>query len=180
MLRSGWAFSYETLPSKRRQILQFLVPGDIFDQDAVVLPPSRVLFSTRTLTDAEICLFSVADYRALSTASAKIRRVYAGQLRSHLSLLGRRLVDLGQRHALARVAALLLELHQRLREHDPQTGGDVSFPLRQEHIADALGMTETHVNRMLRSLRSAELIEIRRGWLRMLAPEGIEAIAGKL
>lgn len=158
MLQSGWAIQYARLPGGGRQILTFLVPGDIFDQDAVILVHSPSLFAFRTLTDATACHFDIEEYRALLSADVRSRRFAKRQIRRHQELIAKHMISIGRRRALARVAGLILELRQRLAEFGLVKDDVMPFPLRQEDIADALGLTHAHVNRTLKSLREAGVI----------------------
>lgn len=158
MLQSGWAIQYARLPGGGRQILTFLVPGDIFDQDAVILVHSPSLFAFRTLTDATVCHFDIEEYRALLSADVRSRRFAKRQIRRHQELIAKHMISIGRRRALARVAGLILELRQRLAEFGLVKDDVMPFPLRQEDIADALGLTHAHVNRTLKSLREAGVI----------------------
>lgn len=159
ILQSGWVFQYAHLASGGRQILTFLVRGDIFDQDAVILTHSPSLFAFRTLTDATICQFDMEEYRALLTADVRSRHFAKRQIRRHQELIAKHMISIGRRRALARVAGLLLEFKQRLSETGLVEDNTMPFPLRQEDIADALGLTHAHVNRTLKSLREAGMIE---------------------
>lgn len=168
ILQSGWAIQYARLASGGRQILTFLVPGDVFDQDAVILTHSPSLFAFRTLTEATICQFDIDDYRGLMSADVRSRRFVKRQIRRHQELIAKHMISIGRRRALGRVAGLLLELKQRLSEQDPAKDDTIPFPLHQEDIADALGLTHAHVNRTLKHLREAGIIEYDQASLRFL------------
>lgn len=177
ILRSGWAMQYARLHEGERQILTFLVPGDVFDQNAVILPQTPSLFSVRALTDASVCYFAIDDYRSLLGADVRSRRFAKRQLRRHQQLMAKRIISIGRRRALARVVGLLLELRQRLSEHDLVQNEAMPFPLRQEDIADALGLTHAHVNRTLKSLREDRIIEYDHGRMRILNVASLMALA---
>jgi CRP-like cAMP-binding protein len=69
-----------------------------------------------------------------------------------------RLAALGRTSAKARVAALLLELRNRLSATDKSVANAFALGLTQEEIGDATGLTAVHVNRMLRQLEEERLI----------------------
>lgn len=177
ILKAGWAMQYARLHDGDRQILTFLVPGDVFDQDAVILPQTPSLFAFRALTDVTVCEFSIEDYRALLTADVRSRRFAKRQLRRHQQLMAKHIIAIGRRRALARLVGLLLELRQRLSEHGLLQNDTMPFPLRQEDIADALGLTHAHVNRTLKSLREAHVIEYDHGVMRILNRASLLALA---
>lgn len=177
ILRAGWAMQYARLRDGERQILTLLIPGDVFDQDAVILPQTPSLYPFRALTDATICQFAIDDYRSLLTADVRSRRFAKRQLRRHQQLMAKHIISIGRRRALARVVSLLLELRQRLSEHDLVQDETMPLPLRQEDIADALGLTHAHVNRTLKSLREARIIEYDHGLMRILSVPSLMALA---
>jgi len=91
--------------------------------------------------------------------------------------LNRHLVDLGKRSALRRVAQLILELETRLESRRLSINGRFNFPVRQEHIADAVGLTAVYVNRTLDRLRQNSIVEFDRAQMTVLDPEKLREIA---
>jgi CRP-like cAMP-binding protein len=53
-LYSGWAFRYKTLPDGRRQILNFLLPGDLIGLQAAMFDTAQ--HGIEALTDVELCV----------------------------------------------------------------------------------------------------------------------------
>lgn len=88
-----------------------------------------------------------------------------------------RLADMGRRSALGRVAHLLLELEDRLSQKQMSKDGQFDFPARQEHLADAVGLTTVYVNRTLDRLRRLGMIEYDRDLMKILDREKLDAIA---
>ena len=88
------------------------------------------------------------------------------------------LVTVGRRSAAERIAMLLIHLWRRA-ERVGLTGDDggIDFPLTQQHIADALGLSLVHTNKTLRKLERVGLHEIAAGRLRLLQPQALERIA---
>ena len=73
------------------------------------------------------------------------------------------LVNIGRRSALLRTAHLLLELGLRLQLVGLGSDRGFACPLNQHHLADALGLTAIHVNRVLRQLRERRPATFRDG-----------------
>lgn len=73
------------------------------------------------------------------------------------------LVSIGRRNALERTAHFFLELGERLRLVGLATDKDFPCPLNQYVLADALGLSAIHVNRVLRQLRERDLMTLKRG-----------------
>jgi CRP-like cAMP-binding protein len=82
--------------------------------------------------------------------------------------MNRRLVDIGRRSAIGRVAQLILEIEDRLGERDQVRDGAFHFPMRQEHMADALGLTTVYVNRTLDRLRKEGVIDFKRDRMKII------------
>src|SRR3546814_20371878 len=80
----------------------------------------------------------------------------------------------GRQTAQERIGHLLLELHRRAQIVDQASADAMPLPLTQTQIADTLGLTPIHTNRVLRRLVRAGLIEMNRQWIRFLAPDRLE------
>jgi CRP/FNR family transcriptional regulator, anaerobic regulatory protein len=153
----GWAFLFRLLPDGRRQIISFLLPGDLIGLQTLNGRPMP--FSVQSLTEVTLCGLATGPMKDLLGASAAFRR-HVRMLRAReFEALVERLSDLGRRSALERTARMILELHARLKARGMARQDKFQFPLRQEHIADALGLTPVHVSRTLRHLRSLGMIE---------------------
>lgn len=158
LLQSGWAIRYKIVPNGGRQIISFLLPGDIFgfqeslfdlsDDSVQALTPIRV---HRIPADriAEICEQSSNLSHALTWSRAREQAILMEQI-----------VRLGRRNAYERLGHLLLELLHRLQLVDKAGRSDYVLPLTQEVLADTLGLSIVHVNRTLRKLRSDRMIEL--------------------
>ena len=173
----GWAAQYELLEDGSRQILDFLPAGSIagFQPDG----DAPLAYFVQALTTVRICSFSTAGFlRAAQSNSALALWLAAAASRSHCRSL-HRLTLIGRMTARNRVAALLLELYRQGRPWSASDREDeISLPMTQEHIGDALGLTSIHVNRMLRELREEGLLVLRHGVLRILDRERLAEMAG--
>jgi CRP-like cAMP-binding protein len=86
-------------------------------------------------------------------------------------------LDLGRRTSTQRIAGFILGLEQRLRERGLASEGTFEFPLRYRHIADILGLTPVHVNRIISSLREQGVIELEHRTLSVRRLADLTAIA---
>ncbi len=167
-LFSGWAFRHKTLPDGRRQILNFLLPGDILGLQASLLDGSE--HSIEALTDVELCVFSRRKIWGLFEQMP--------QLAFELSWLGAReenivdeaLTSVGQRTARERVAALVLSLYRRCDHLDMVRDNTFAFPLTRQHLADALGLSLVHTIKTWSYLRKVGLFKFSGGELTLLNP----------
>jgi CRP-like cAMP-binding protein len=154
----GWACRYKTLPDGQRQILDFLIPGDLFDFHALELQSTDHSLGAITEVKAgQIGPAELGELMAIPGFASALRR---SELIA-VSIQREWMLNVGQRAAYERVAHLLCEMFLRLRAAGLAQAGRCDFPLTQTDIADACGLTAVHVNRMLQGLRAGGLISLR-------------------
>ena len=176
MLLSGWAARVRFLSDGRRQILNFLVPGDAFGIAArpCGFSPSAIV----ALTPA-----AVAEVAALSEAiagpdvSEGLGAIAWCILRHEEVLMQNQLMRVGRQTAYERMAHLLLELLHRLKVVAFAQGNSYLLPLTQEMLADALGLSVVHTNRTLQQLRRDRMIELRNSAITILQPDAMATVA---
>ncbi len=176
-LMAGWACRYRTMPDGRRQIFDFLLPGELYGM--CHRPQAIALTTGVTLTPA-----AIANARAIRDAIAdrpEQHRNLEAALYSTASLdeayLLNQVVRIGRQTAYERVAHLILELHARLKDVGLAEDWSYALPLTQEILADALGLSVVHLNRTLQQLRRENLIEFKGGKMTILEPGALEASA---
>lgn len=175
VIREGWAFRYAITASGRRQILSFLMPGDLMASQSIF--NDRMVYPVQSITDVAYCGFDRADLQKLVAKSASTTRVLVDICADERLLSEERLIDLGTRSAEERVARFLLEIMRRLDKRGRVHNQMFNFPLKQLHLADALGLTQVHVNRVLKRLRESGMIEWSRGVLKVVDLPGMRQIA---
>lgn len=176
-LYSGWAFSFKTLSDGRRQILSFLIPGDAIILENLFITDFTSPYFVKSLTNVVVCTFSTQDLSEVTRNSEAQLRTLERVLYADIERIYRMVVDIGRRSALGRVAKLIMELESRLSSRMLSRDGRFDFPLRQEHIADAVGLTTVHVNRTLNQLRQMKLIAFARGTMTILNFPELKALA---
>jgi CRP-like cAMP-binding protein len=164
LLLEGWACRYKTLMDGRRQIIGFVLPGELCSSWAAGLGPME--HGVRALCAARVVKVDRAVVLArMDQHSALLDRLRLAAAREH-TILGAWLLNIGQRKAPERIAHLFCELATRMRKIGlPQVDGGYEAPLTQTDLADALGLTSVHVNRVLQKLRQRGFIDFRRGVL---------------
>lgn len=166
VLRKGWVLSYSMLVDGSRQILRIHFPGEFIGTTSAVYrqAPNTLL----AITDLTVSPFDKRQLKALLDEHPRLAGLMYLVGQAERVTLTDRLASLGRASARARVGALLLDMLNRLRMNDPAVTD--SFPLRltQEEIGDATGLTAVHVNRMLRALQEAKLIDRSAGNIRVL------------
>ena len=161
ILTRGWVCSYKLTSGGGRQVIDFQIPGDFLGFRSLVLraasynvePITPIVAAEVFLTDL---LRAMAETPRLGTALMWAASRDEAMLVEHL-------VGLGRRNAAERTAHLLLELAARLRLVGMGDTTGYNCPLSQYLIADAMGLSAVHVNRVLRELREAELVTFQRG-----------------
>ncbi|MDO8877381.1 MAG: Crp/Fnr family transcriptional regulator [Pseudolabrys sp.] len=171
----GWAATAITLSDGRRQILSFLLPGDLVSAALIFQTASQC--SVDAITEVRYRTFPRGDIKAALRAQpdlfAAVSRILSGE-----SMRSDRLaIDLGRRGAAERIANMILNLAERLRRRDMMAGETMDFPLRQHHIADAVGLTVVHVGNVLAEFRRARLVEINDRSLTILDPDALRRVA---
>jgi CRP-like cAMP-binding protein len=175
-LFSGWAFRYVVLADSARQILSFVLPGETIGLST--LPGEPMSHAVRSLTPCTFCFLDKAalrDYLWYDHDACQQVFRYTVRRREDLE---RQVALLGRRLARPRVAALLTDLHDRLRQIGQSVEGDFPFPLRHGHVADATGLTPIHVSRVFRDLESERLIRRVSRRIKVLDEARLRALAG--
>lgn len=166
-LQDGWIGLYRILPSGRRQILDFALPGQFFGYQEDLT--TAMLHGAECLTDVSVCVFSRREFQhqldwrpELAIRLAAIAARDVARLHDHIT-------NVGARPARERIANLLMELCSRLRHHDVHGRGQIfDIPLAQHDLADALGLSSVYVSQTLKQLREQRILVFRNGRLQIL------------
>jgi len=176
IVMDGWVALYDLLHDGRRQILQFVLPGALlgFDSD----PGAVATYGAEALTDTVVGTISYAALALLARAHPEIGMQFAELIARDRNLSFDHLTSIGRRCARERVARLLLELFIRCSAQWPgHRAVEMQLPLTQEHIADATGLTNIHVNRVLSELRDEGIAQFHYRKLVILDPERLLEVA---
>jgi CRP-like cAMP-binding protein len=154
----GWLFRYKILHNGDRQIVDFVLPGQIFGLQACFFKAS--LYSIAAVTAASVSAFPLDVIDDVFDKNPQLAKALFWSAVCEAAIVGEHLIDTARRSAYERVSHLLLELFVRLKTNGQTDGDSFIMPLTQELIADALGLTAVHVNRTLRALREDRLVAI--------------------
>ena len=173
----GWIALHHILEDGRRQILAFLLPGDLCGVAPLAGGPAS--HTAEALTDVTATAVPRARFASMLAADAGGTGAAVARLADALSAAYDSLVDTGRRGAAEAVAHLLLRLDRRIREAGGAApGAPVEFPPTQEQIADALGLSAAHVCRTLRVFRERGILSLGRHRLQIHDPPALRRIAG--
>ncbi|MFZ1991181.1 MAG: Crp/Fnr family transcriptional regulator, partial [Alphaproteobacteria bacterium] len=118
----------------------------------------------QALTSVELCGFSF-DMLRQGIRHPKFSERIAERYYDYIRVMEDRLIYVSRYAAAARIASLILHLRERLARNGFLEGDVMDFPLTQSHVADALGLTAAHVNRMFAELRNDGILTFGSGQL---------------
>jgi CRP-like cAMP-binding protein len=175
LVMEGIACRQKMRANGQRQIMAYLLPGDLGDLDVALL--DRMDHTITTLSTCKVVRLApetIADILEHHPAVARALRM--GTLVDEATLR-EWLVNVGCRSALERIAHLFCELLVRLKVVGLAGEDSCALPLRQTDVADTTGLSNVHVNRVLQELRRQGLIELRGKRLRIFNLPRLRAIA---
>ncbi len=161
ILETGWACSYKLLPDGGRQVIDFPIPGDIIGLRSVLLHASDHSFAT--ITDVTVAEISARQLVAAFEQQPRLGVALLWAVSRDEAMVVEHLVNCGRRSAMVRIAHFLVELGLRLQLAGLGSEAQFACPLNQYLLADAVGLTAIHVNRILRHLREHGLVTFRDG-----------------
>jgi CRP-like cAMP-binding protein len=174
VLSSGWVCSYKGLPDGGRQIVDIQVPGDFLGLRSLLFRTSDHSFEP--VTRIEASEIKAGDLLTLFANSPRLASAVLWAASRDEAMVVEHLVNIGRRSALERTAHFMLELGARLRLVGLGTRAGFDCPLSQYVLADALGLSAIHVNRVLRQLREAGLLTFQKGHVSFDHLDGLIAL----
>lgn len=171
----GWAARYKLLPDGARQITAFLIPGDFCDLHVTLL--GEMDHSIAAITRSRVAFIPRGEIDKLTQRPNLTRALWWATLVDE-AVLREWIVNIGRRDALESIGHLMCELYVRMKNVGLVTDHSFELPLTQEEIADALGLTPVHVNRVLQRMRGEGLISLKSGALTILDYPRLERAAG--
>jgi CRP-like cAMP-binding protein len=166
LVMDGWACRYKQLPDGKRQIVALFVPGDFCDVNVYIL--RAMDHSIAAITRLKVAMITPEEMNALTAERPRITQALWWHELVTAAVQREWTLNLGQRTAYERIGHLLVELYLRLQTVGRAQDGRCDFPLTQNDLADATGLTPVHVNRMLQELRRDGLIELERKQLQII------------
>lgn len=171
---SGWGFRYKTLEDGRRQILNYVMPGDLIGLQGSIM--GEMQHSTEALSPVSLCVFERTELMTLYNKHPSLAFDLTWIASREERILDEHLLSVGRRSALERAAYLLAYLYQRSRALKLFSGGNV-IAITQQHIADTLGLSIVHTNKTLKKLAERKLIRWQERGCDILDSDGLVALA---
>jgi CRP-like cAMP-binding protein len=159
VLQTGWACTYQLLPNGQRQIVAFHLPGAVLDLDRIMT--ERLNFSALALSECTVGLLPLEWVRTAIDTRPAIRDLFWTLTTLENRALLESVVNLGRRTARERLAYLLSDLLERLQAIGEALDGSFTPAINQSEMADALGLSQVHLNRSIQRLKTEGLVAIR-------------------
>lgn len=166
LIIEGFCIRSKTTIPGGRQILSIHIPGEIpdlqslhlhmMDHDLITLVPSTLGFISHTAL------------LALTHARPNVADALWRDTLIDAAIFRECIVNVGQRPAPARLAHVVLELRRRLAVTNQAESAAIEFPLTQEQIGEALGITPVHANRIIKQLRQDGIVDVGKGRVQVL------------
>jgi CRP-like cAMP-binding protein len=156
LLLEGWACRYKILHNGNRQIMAYLIPGDLCDVHVTLL--DAMDHSIGALSACKILMFPKADLADLMLENPQILRALWWSTLVDEAILREWLVNVGGRPSEKRLGHLICEMIHRARAVGLTVDDTFEMPLTQEELADTMGMSAVHMNRCFHTLRTEGLI----------------------
>ncbi|HZG46217.1 MAG TPA: Crp/Fnr family transcriptional regulator [Allosphingosinicella sp.] len=158
LLISGFGYRQKVLSDGSRQIISIHIPGEFVDLQNFLLQVSD--HNVQSLGRTEVAIIPKRALSELVASRPQVARALWLETLIDASIFREWVVNVGRRDARARISHLLCELVLRLRASGLFHEESCQFPLTQEQLADATGLTAVHTNRTLQALRKEGLIRL--------------------
>jgi CRP-like cAMP-binding protein len=176
VIGEGFAFRSKTTSDGARQILSLHIPGEIPDLQSLHL--KLMDHDLVTLTPCKLEFVPHEAMRALIRTRPNVMCSLWRETLIDSAIFREWVVNVGQRSGPARMAHLLIEVYHRLNAIGHARDDMFEFPITQHELADCVGLSSVHVNRVLQDLRKQGVLLATRSKFQLLRPEELKEIAG--
>jgi len=173
---SGWAFRYKLLQDGRRQILNYLMPGDLIGLQGSVM--GEMQHSVEALSPMLLCVFERDNLHELYRNHPGLAYDITWIASREERMLDENLLSIGRRSAIERAAYLIAFIGSRAKVVGLNGKQSLRIPITQQHIADTLGLSLVHTNKTIRRLMDRKLIVWRDGGCEVIDNEALKQLAG--
>ncbi|PRY92907.1 CRP-like cAMP-binding protein [Hasllibacter halocynthiae] len=172
----GMGIRAKTLSNGRRQVVNFVYPGDFLGLQSAVMDGMR--HTVEAVTRMTLCVFDRKELWSLVRGNPELAYDLTWIAATEEHFLGEALATVGQRTAVERIAWALVRVTRRCEALGIADAGRVPFPFRQQDLADALGLSLVHTNKTLARLRERQLASWHDGILSVPETEKLARVAG--
>ncbi len=172
---SGWGFRYKLLSDGRRQILNYVMPGDLIGLQGSIM--GEMQHSIEALSDMLLCMFQRDELQELYRRHPGLAYDITWLASREERMLDENLLSIGRRSALERAAYLIAFIGDRAAGVGLNGKKVIEIPITQQHVADTLGLSLVHTNKTIRKLIERQLIVWKDG-CEIIDAEGLRQLAG--
>ncbi|MEG9502897.1 MAG: Crp/Fnr family transcriptional regulator [Methylorubrum extorquens] len=158
LILEGWACRYKVLGDGRRQILSFHIPGDVPDLQS--LHVHTMDHGLGTLTKAKVAFIPHENLLDLTLRHPSVGALLWRETLIDAAIFRQWMVGMGRRSAFEQVAHIFCELYLKLQAVGLAEHYRCPLPITQIDLADALGLTSVHINRVLKEMRGRSLVTL--------------------
>ena len=159
LVLSGWTCRYKLVTEGKRQIFSFHIPGDLPDLQSLHL---RVMdHSLATITACQLAFIPHESLRDLNWRFPRLGEALWRDTLIDAAIFREWLIGIGRKSAFGRIAHLFCEMYLKLEVVGLAEQHRCELPITQTDIADALGLSNVHINRSLQEMRAQGLITLR-------------------
>ena len=176
LLLEGFAFRHKLTVEGDRQIVSVHIDGDLLDLQGSLLKISD--HNVQTLTRSKVAMIPAKAIEKLIEQHPAVGRAMWIDTLIDGSIFREWVMNVGRRPAKERIAHLFCEIGRRLEFAGLATSDGYVFPMTQEQLADATGLTAVHVNRTIKALESEGYIKRERKFMRIPDWEALRTLAG--
>ena len=155
----GWGFRYKLLPDGRRQIVNYVMPGDLIGLQGSLM--GEMQHSVETLSPMILCVFERGELMSLYREHPELAYDVTWLASREECMLDENLLSVGRRNAIERLAYLLAFLVDRARAVGLFEEERPLLAITQQHVADTLGLSLVHTNKTVRKLIDRKLVRWR-------------------
>ncbi|MBR0750931.1 Crp/Fnr family transcriptional regulator [Bradyrhizobium jicamae] len=176
LIAEGFAFRAKSTIDGSRQVLSLHIPGEVPDLQSLHL--HIMDHDLMALTPCTVGFIAHDALKALNTARPSVAAAFWRESLIDAAIFREWIVNVGRRSATARMAHLFVEMHQRLKAVGRTHEGEFAFPITQADLADCLGLSTVHVNRVLQTLRRDGVLAVNRADYHILDMDKMSDIGG--
>ena len=176
LIMEGMACRHKRLESGARQIMAYLLPGDLCDLDVALL--TRMDHTITTLSACKVVRLEPETVAHILEHHPVVARGLRTSTLVDEATLREWLLNVGRRTPTQRLAHLFCEVFERLTVVRRVQGASFGLPLTQAELADTTGLSTVHVTRSLQELRSQGLIDLRDDQMSILNLPRLRTLSG--
>jgi CRP-like cAMP-binding protein len=174
-VEDGFAARYKLLRNGKRQIIDFVLPGDVIGLSGSFVEKAR--YSVVAVTDLKLQICPINDYVQLCYERPQFGLNLSWLAMHEAIICAEHTISTGRRTPSERIIHFLLEIHSRLAMVGRASESSFVLPFSQEIMSDALGLSVPHLNRSLVELRAEGLIAMDGRTVELIDRDNLEFVS---